>query len=101
HVDDFSKYEVYQSRSLGDLGSHVDTIFDAETTHYTIHSLQPQTRYYFTIRVVDRKGEFADSNQVLVYMYEEPTTPDYVVPIVFMSVIGTVTLFTINRKRRT
>ncbi|MGY5876945.1 MAG: fibronectin type III domain-containing protein [Candidatus Thorarchaeota archaeon] len=101
HVDDFSKYEVYQSMSLGNLGSHVGTILDPETTHYTIHSLQPQTRYYFTIRVVDRKGEFADSNQVLVHMYEEPATPDYTAPIVSVSVIGAVALFTINRKRRT
>jgi hypothetical protein len=60
---DFAQYEVYQSANSGTFGTRIGTITDLLTTSYTVTDLSENTTYYFTIRVVDTAGLFADSVQ--------------------------------------
>lgn len=64
HDYDFAEYLIYQSTSPGTLGTVVATIGTQSTTSYTITGLSQNTKYYFTIRVIDAGGLTADSEQI-------------------------------------
>jgi hypothetical protein len=61
---DFKNYTIYQSNEDGILGTPIHTITDKATILYTVAALSPDTTYYFTLRVNDEGGLYADSNQV-------------------------------------
>jgi len=61
---DFKNYTIYQSNTAGSLGTPIYAITTKSTTSYTVKGLTADTTYYFTIRVYDTGGLFADSNQV-------------------------------------
>jgi len=69
---DFEKYEIYMSTTEGELGTLVTTITDSSTTTYTVTDLTPGTTYYFTVRVVNTAGLYADSNTVSATTKELP-----------------------------
>ncbi|MFQ6107035.1 MAG: fibronectin type III domain-containing protein [Thermoplasmata archaeon] len=72
---DFARYEIYQSMLMGSTGSRIAIIGDKSQTLYIAGGLMGSTTYYFTIRVVDTGGLYADSNQV-----EGTTVPGNVPP---------------------
>lgn len=57
---DFSMYSVYLSlnSSLGDI---IANITEAKTSQYRVSGLMPNTTYYYSVRVYDSGGLFADS----------------------------------------
>jgi hypothetical protein len=57
---DFARYDVYQSSLSGVLGSLVSSVSSQFSTLYVATGLSPSTTYYFTIRVVDTGGLYAD-----------------------------------------
>jgi hypothetical protein len=61
---DFVSYELFQSTSSGVLGTSIANITDSENTIHEIQDLAQGTSYYFTVRIVDSFGLYADSNQV-------------------------------------
>jgi hypothetical protein len=61
---DFKNYTIWQSNSQGSLGSVIFTSTDQSLTSYTVPQLTADTTYYFTVRVYDTSGLYADSNQV-------------------------------------
>jgi hypothetical protein len=61
---DFARYEIYQSTTSGTLGTKIYTMTDRSITSHTVTELSADTTYYFTVRVVDTAGLFADSVQV-------------------------------------
>jgi chitodextrinase len=61
---DFKNYTIYQSSALGSLGNAVHTVTDKFTTSFVLTGLSANTTYYFTIRVYDTGGLYADSNQI-------------------------------------
>jgi hypothetical protein len=77
---DFDRYEVYYSKSSGSIGTLYE-IIDAQSTRSSyLYTLEPETTYYFTVRVVNTEGDWADSNQVtakttLEYV-EDPEDPE-------------------------
>jgi hypothetical protein len=74
---DFKNYTIYQSSALGNLGNAVHTITDKLTASFILTGLSANTTYYFTIRVYDIGGLYADSNQVSVKTNAEtPPTPN-------------------------
>lgn len=60
----FTRYEVYQSTSSGQLGTLITTITNQSQTTYTVTGLNGSSTYYFTIRVVNPQNLFSDSDQV-------------------------------------
>jgi hypothetical protein len=96
---DFARYEIYQSLTKGDLGTKIITLENKDATSYVITSLVPETTYYFTVRVIDTYGGFADSNQVTY------TTPKYNFSIILQAafIILTIlvsTFFSIRWKKK-
>ncbi len=63
---DFDRYEIYMSSSAGDVGELSRTIDPRGTTSHEVTDLDPDTSYYFTVRVYDMSGEYADSDQLEV-----------------------------------
>jgi len=59
---DFSRYEVYQSASSGDIGTRIAIIDNRTTTSFNVVGLSPDTTYYFTVRTVDAEDLHSDSN---------------------------------------
>jgi hypothetical protein len=60
----FGCYEVYRSTEPGSPGSLVSRITDPYIVNWTSNGLDPSEDYYFTLRMVTDRGDFADSNQV-------------------------------------
>jgi hypothetical protein len=61
---DFARFDIYRSEDSIELGILVDTITVQSVTEYVMVDLQPETMYYFVVRVVDAGLQVADSNQV-------------------------------------
>ncbi len=64
---DFDHYEVHMSQTPGfPLGpaTLVTTLFNSTEIHTELTELDEKTTYYFCVRVVDKAGNFADSNEV-------------------------------------
>lgn len=61
---DFARYEVYESENPAQLGILAEIITVSTVTEYVIVNLQPETTYYFIVRVLDAGMQAADSNQV-------------------------------------
>ncbi|RJS89243.1 hypothetical protein CW700_05065 [Candidatus Bathyarchaeota archaeon] len=101
---DFAAYEIYQSISRGTLGTKICTITNSSVTSYEVTGLLPETTYYFTIRVVDKGGESADSNQVSgttspVQPVTPPASPWKWITIFSLILVATVALFLTLRRR--
>lgn len=60
----FANYTIYQSTSAGTIGTPIKVITDQTTTSYSVTGLQPNTTYYFTVRVYNTAGYYSDSNQM-------------------------------------
>ncbi len=60
---DFENYTIYMSTAEGTIGTLIHTVTEKTTTSYVVTGLSPETTYYFTIRVYDTGGLYADSNQ--------------------------------------
>jgi predicted phage tail protein len=76
---DFARYDIYQSTAATDIGSMIGAVPTRSQTTYGVTGLNPQTTYFFTIRVVDTGSLFADSNQVSATTTAENTPPTPVV----------------------
>ena len=63
---DFRNYMVYLSGSEGVLGDDIEEITERTETSHTVEELEPGTTYYFTVRVYDVGGLYADSAQLEV-----------------------------------
>jgi len=63
---DFRNYIVHMSGSEGVLGDDIEEITERSETSHTVEELEPGTTYYFTIRVYDTGGLYADSTQLEV-----------------------------------
>lgn len=61
---DFARYDIYESQLSGVLGSHIASVSSQFSTLFVVTGLNPSTTYYFTVRVVDTGGLYANSNQV-------------------------------------
>ncbi|MFQ5909493.1 MAG: fibronectin type III domain-containing protein, partial [Thermoplasmata archaeon] len=61
---DFARYDIYRSENVGELGILVVSTTVQSVTEYVMVDLQPETTYYFVVRVVDASLQSADSNQV-------------------------------------
>jgi chitodextrinase len=72
---DFKNYTIYQSNTAGSLGTPIYAITTKSTTSYTVTGLTANTTYYFTIRVYDTGGLYADSNQVSAKTLEKQQQP--------------------------
>ncbi|MGB9853552.1 MAG: NosD domain-containing protein [Candidatus Bathyarchaeales archaeon] len=72
---DFKNYTIYLSSTSGSLGTAIHTITQKSTTSYTVTGLTANTTYYFTIRVYDTGGLYADSNQVSARTLAATPTP--------------------------
>jgi PKD repeat protein len=64
YSDNFSKRDVFMSRSYNQLGDYIGSITSESTTTFLATGLSAQTTYYFTVRTVNINGEYIDSNQV-------------------------------------
>ncbi|MEE8183600.1 MAG: fibronectin type III domain-containing protein [Thermoplasmata archaeon] len=62
---DFARYDLYQSQLSGVLGSLITSVSSQFSTLYVVTGLNPSTTYYFTVRVVDTGGLYANSNQMV------------------------------------
>ncbi len=63
---DFFRYEIYVSATEGDIGYRFGFINDQSETTYTLISLDTETTYYITVRVINTVEQTADSNQIEV-----------------------------------
>jgi len=63
---DFRNYVVHMSGSEGVLGDDIEEITERSETSHTVEELEPGTTYYFTVRVYDVGGLYADSTQLEV-----------------------------------
>jgi hypothetical protein len=70
----FAKYEIYQSKTSGQIGTLIATISDQAQTTYTARSLSASTTYYFVIRTYNIQGIFSTSNQVAGTTLPTPVT---------------------------
>jgi hypothetical protein len=62
----FRNYVVYMSSSEGVLGDVHEEVAERSETLYTVEELEPSTTYYFSVRVYDTSGLYADSTQLEV-----------------------------------
>ncbi|MFQ6127506.1 MAG: fibronectin type III domain-containing protein [Thermoplasmata archaeon] len=76
---DFARYEIYQSTTLGAVGTMIDDVPFRTQTTYTVTGLTQLTTYYFTVRVVDTGSLYSDSNQVSATTTEGNTPPSAVI----------------------
>jgi hypothetical protein len=76
---DFYKYEIYQSTSLGALGTLIHTVEGQTSTTYDVTDLSPDTTYYFIIRVVNTADLYADSDQITVKTQATPASKQCVI----------------------
>ncbi|MHA2100157.1 MAG: NosD domain-containing protein, partial [Candidatus Kariarchaeaceae archaeon] len=94
---DFNNYTIYRSETQGLLGTPIHTITERTTTNYSPQSLSSETTYYFTIRVFDKGGLYADSNQVAGLTRETPFQWTYIgIPLVIVAIA--VALFILRKK---
>ncbi len=63
-VSDLDRYEIYMSPMSGSLGERFETVEQRDTTTVTVENLPSESSFYFTIRVVNTAGTYADSDQV-------------------------------------
>jgi len=63
---DFRNYVVYMSGSEGVLGNVLEEVVERSETSHTVDELEPDTTYYFSVRVYDTGGLYADSTQLEV-----------------------------------
>jgi hypothetical protein len=56
----FARYEVYRSLDNGVLGTLISNITSNTTIRLMVTGLSPATKYYFTVRVWDTVGLYAD-----------------------------------------
>jgi hypothetical protein len=63
---DFRNYVIHMSGSEGVLGDDIEEINERSETSYTVEELESGTTYYFTVRVYDTGGLYADSAQLEV-----------------------------------
>ena len=61
---DFKNYTVFLSAIHGEIGESIHTAMDETATFITVTDLFQETTYYFTVRVYDDGGLYADSNTV-------------------------------------
>ena len=64
--NDFKNYTVFKSDVKGSIGSPIYTATNIAETSYTVKGLDADTTYYFTIRIYDTGGLYADSNQISI-----------------------------------
>lgn len=67
---DFLRYEIYQSRSIDNIGELVAEIDNPDTTSTTVSGLKAQESYFFTVRVITTGDTHYDSNKVGAIMPE-------------------------------
>lgn len=60
----FARYEVFQSVTQGILGTSIVNITSKTTARLSVSGLSPGTMYYFTIRILEVEGFYADSAQI-------------------------------------
>jgi hypothetical protein len=65
NIEDFARYEIYQSGRKDELGNLIYIVLDSEESSYLIKDLSPGSTYYFVVRIVDTGGLYTD-NQVMV-----------------------------------
>ena len=63
---DFRNYALYMSGSEGVLGDVLEEVAERSETSHTVEELEPDTTYYFSVRVYDTGGLYADSTQLEV-----------------------------------
>ncbi len=63
---DFFRYEIFLSTTEGETGYSFGFVSDQSETTYTLISLDPETTYYITVRVINTVEQTADSNQLEV-----------------------------------
>jgi hypothetical protein len=107
---DFAGYEIYQSTTSGTVGTKIYTIADRLITSYTVTELSADTTYYFTVRVVDTAGLFADSVQEIGRTTESSqadgteTIPPWiwwlVGGLVTISAVLTITMLALRRRKK-
>ena len=60
----FARYKIFQSITQDQLGTSIGTITNIATTSQTVTDLSPETTYYFTVRIVNVAGLYADSTKI-------------------------------------
>jgi hypothetical protein len=106
---DFKNYTIYQSNTAGNLGTPIYTITTKSATSYTVTGLTANTTYYFTIRVYDTGGLYADSNQVSAKTLEtqQPQPPAQfpwaliTIGVVATALIMVISVAMIQKRKRT
>ncbi len=98
---DFGNYTIYRSTTQGTLGTLIYTATGKTTTSHTVTGLSPETTYYFTVRVYDTGGLYADSNQV---SGKTKATPFPYIPLavglIVLAAAATLALILMKRKGR-
>jgi hypothetical protein len=88
----FARYEVFQSTMAGVLGTSMANITSKTTTIWTATDLSPGTTYYFTVRVVDIEGLYADSAQrsatAAVPLWQQPWFIESIVAIIIVVAVS-------------
>jgi hypothetical protein len=106
---DFKNYTIYQSNTAGNLGTPIYAITTKSATSYTVTGLTANTTYYFTIRVYDTGGLYADSNQVSAKTLETqqpqppaqfPWTP-ITIGVIAIALIIVISVVIIQKRKRT
>jgi len=62
---DVKGYEIYKSTSPSSVGELAGSV-EADVSSFKVEDLDPGTEYFFTVRVVDEGGLYADAEQLEV-----------------------------------
>jgi parallel beta-helix repeat protein len=97
----FVKYEIFLSTTMDDIGRSIANIDNKANTSLTISSLTPETTYYFTVRVWNTEGLYADSNQIstvlpiAIPIWRQLWLVEYTIGVIILS-----TLVVLIRRRK-
>jgi len=94
--EDFIHYQILLSETQGIPGNALHNITDWTQTSHTVNNLESNKTYFFTIRVIDYSGLFADSNQI-----QAPATiiPEFM-PIIILPLFLIITLIVLVYKNK-
>lgn len=84
----FARYEIFRSTAAGVLGTSIANITNKATTSLTVSSLTSEITYYFTVRVWNTKGLYADSVQIsmtiFIPMWRKPWFIGYTIVVIIV-----------------